>query len=135
MAISRSSPDQSSGVVSSRVWVRITHLCPSVRNFKLKICNQNCFVRSWEGTCNVVYSAPPTRLLVDDTCMPTPLRYVKGVTLFQPYGVVGNMPLVAVDLGRQLQSKWASPHLKVAIRRCDVKGDFSQKQITVNNNS
>ena len=52
-----SSPDPSSGVVSSRVWVRI----PVMTLVPLsKALNHNCFVKSWEGIAFCSTSQAPS---------------------------------------------------------------------------
>ncbi len=87
-----SSPDPSSGVFSSRVWVRI----PVMTLVPLsKALNHNCFVKSWDGSA---FCSLPTRLLVDDTHAYI-LTDCEGGNPVSAPGVGGNKPLVTVDLG------------------------------------
>ncbi len=86
------SPDLSSGVFSSRVWVRypVMTLVPLS-----KALNHNCF----EKVGKVVHSALPDRLLVDDTHAYI-LKDCEGGNPVSAPGVGGNVPLVSIDLGR-----------------------------------
>ncbi len=64
----------------------------------------------------VVFSALPARLLVDDTHAYILTDCGGG----SPVSAPGNVPLAAVDLGRQLKLVKYSPLLEV-VASCDVK--------------
>ncbi len=115
-----SSPNPSSGAVSSRVWVRIPVM--TLVSLSKALYNHNCFVKTLEGSalCSA-NQAPSERYLAYI------LTDCEGGNPVSGPGVGGNVPLVTVDLGRQPKSVKCSPHLDVAIQPCEW-GEISLKK-------